>query len=427
MKIAIIGAGISGLSAALALAKRGHQVEIFQREAGVGGLIGTFDFAGTRIEHFYHFLCAKDAGYFRLCEELGLAERLRFKKARTGFYYDGRLYPFGSALDLLRFAPIPFNQRIRFGIFALEAQVRQAWRALDKLRAKPWLIQRIGQRAYDVIWEPLLALKFGGFHEEISAAWVWHRIHRVARSKGRMGYLEGGTALLLDTLVARLTELGVVIHESRPVSEILKADRSVRGVRTVDGAEHESDAVVSTVPLEVLAGLLPPDELAYGESLRKIKYIGVVCLLFKLKRPVSNNFWLNVHDKRVPFNGIIEYTNLNPLEAKDGHIVYVPYYVATDHPYYTMNDDALITQSWEALKLIAPHLRDEDRIAHHVARAAYAQAICPAHFLDLLPKPQSPLGGLHLLDSVFLYPEDRTQSGHIFKAEECARRIGNAS
>ena len=46
MKIGIIGAGISGLSAALSLAKNGHKVDIFQRESTVGGLIATFDFDG---------------------------------------------------------------------------------------------------------------------------------------------------------------------------------------------------------------------------------------------------------------------------------------------------------------------------------------------------------------------------------------------
>ncbi len=423
MKIAIIGAGISGLSAAHALAKLGHEVAIFQREDSLGGLIATFDFDGLQIEHFYHFLCGGDDGYFDLCEELGLRGNIRFRKARTGFYYDSKLYGFATPLDLLRFTPIPFSQRIRLGLFALEARYRKEWAQLDELVAKPWLIDRLGQRAYDVIWDPLLALKFGDFHDKISAAWVWHRLHRVARSKGRMGYLEGGTALLLDTLYQSLKKQGVAIHAGQPVQSILAENGRATGIRLENGAEHACDRVVSTVPMSVLAGLLPEGCDEYASELRRIDYIGVVCVVFKLKQPVSKNFWLNVHDSRVPFNGIIEFTNLNPLGKEDGHIVYIPYYVPTGHPYYRMDAAALIEKSWDALKLVAPHLADADRKAQHVARAPYAQAICPTGFLDIIPRHKAPLKGLRLLDSIFLYPEDRNQSAHILKSRDCARQI----
>lgn len=423
MRVGIIGAGISGLTAALELAERGHEVHVFQREGTTGGLIATFDFGGFRLEHFYHFLCAGDTGYFGLAERLGLADRIRFRPARTGFHYQGTRYGFSTPLDLLRFAPIPFAQRLRFGVFALEARWRTEWRQLDLITAKPWLIDRLGYRAYDVVWDPLLALKFGEYHDKISAAWVWHRIHRVAKSRGRMGYLEGGTQLLLDTLLERLAELGVTLHPGEPVTQIQTEGERVIGLSTEKTPDFTCDQVISTVPLEVLAGLLPEAHAAYADKLRRVKYIGVVCIAFKLKRPVSPYFWLNVHDSRVPFNGIIEYTNLNPLPEAEAHIAYVPYYVPTDHPLYRMDDDTLIQESWEALRLISDDLTDDDLIDTHLARAPYAQAICPTGFLNLLPDPVSPLRGLSLLDSVFLYPEDRTQSGHIDKAIACVERI----
>lgn len=419
-RIGIIGAGISGLSAALALARQGHHVEIFQRESSTGGLIATFDFDGLQIEHFYHFLCGGDIGYFALCKELGLRDKLRFTRARTGFYYDGRLYPFSSPLDLLRFSAIPFSQRIRFGLFALEAQLRKEWDQLDDLAAKPWLIDRLGHKTYDVVWDPLLALKFGEYFDKISAAWVWHRIHRVAKSKGQLGYLEGGTALLLETLHHELKRLGVIVHTGRPVTRLTVHEGRATGFTSADGATHGFDQVVSTIPLHLAANLLPDGHEDYAAALRNIKYIGVVCLSFKLKKRVSPYFWLNVNDPRVPFNGIIEFTNLNPIAPDAGHIVYVPYYIATDHPFYTMDDETILRQSWEALKIIAPGITDDDLLAHHIARAPVAQAICPVGFLRTLPKQKSPIKGLYLLDSTFLYPEDRTQSGHIIKSYELA-------
>jgi protoporphyrinogen oxidase len=421
MRIGIIGAGISGLAAAFRLARRGHHVEVFQRESSTGGLIATFDLAGTRIEHFYHFLCAGDTGYFELCRELGLQDRIRFVKARTGFYYQGQCFGFTTALDLLRFTPIPFSQRVRFGIFALESRMRDEWTQLDEITAEPWLIDRLGRRAFDVIWSPLLSLKFGEYSKTISAAWVWHRIHRVARSKGRMGYLEGGSGFLLDSLMASLKRSGITIHPGKPVTGIMAEAGRVRGLRLQGGSAYECERIISTVPLPVVADLIPPGWEDYETRLRAVRYIGVACVALKLTRPVTPYFWLNVHDSSIPFNGIIEYTNLNRLAGE--HIAYVPYYVPTDSPVYRMADHALIDQTWRGMKRIAPDLRDEDLVASHLSRAAYAQAICPTNFLRIIPGRRAPLGGLHLLDSVFLYPEDRTQSGNILKANECAEEI----
>jgi len=423
MRVGIIGAGISGLSTALALAKAGHEVDVYQRESEIGGLIATFDFGGFDIEHFYHFLCTSDIGYFRLCQELEIADQLRFEDTTTGFYYNGTSYSFCAPLDLITFPGISFRDRIRLGLFALDARKRKDWRALDAVAAKPWLIEQLGESTYNVIWKPLLEMKFGAFHDQVSAAWIWHRVHRVAKSRGKLGYLKGGTKLLLDTLHGRLAELGVRIHPGQPVKRILAKEGRVTGL-SFDGHEAvDCDRVVSTVPLSVLAKLLPAGWEEYAAEISRIDYIGVVCACLKLRRAVSPHFWYNVHDPRIPFNGIIEYTNMNPMPEHDNAIVYVPYYVATSHPTFVMPDEAVVEQSWAALKLMNPALVDEDLVGSHVARTPFAQAVCPTNFLSLLPDHIAPLQGLRLLDSTFLYPEDRTQAGHIRLANECALHI----
>lgn len=423
MKIGIIGGGISGLSAALAMSKYGHEVHVFQRERALGGLLATFDFGGIRAEHFYHFLCQDDQGVFALCRELGLSEAVHFKTASTGFYYCGKHYPFTTALDLLRFRPLTLQNRIRFGLFALAAKWRKNWQTLDAIPAKPWLLRQLTQQGYDVIWKPLLEMKFGAYHEQISAAWVWHRIHRVARSNGKLGYLEGGTAQLLDALHARLEALGVHIHCDAPVAQLNVEDGKLTGLRYGDQHNFACDRVISTVPMPILAQLLPEGYADYAAELQSISYIGVVCVLFKLARPVSKHFWLNVHDPDIPFNGVIEYSNLNPKHRDAGHLVYVPYYVDPKLPPYTDNDETVIAQSWAALQKIQPALKDADRLDVHVARTPFAQAVCPVHFLEQMPRQHAPIEGLHLLDSIFLYPEDRTQSGHILRAEALAAEL----
>ncbi|MBX3177816.1 MAG: NAD(P)/FAD-dependent oxidoreductase [Candidatus Hydrogenedentes bacterium] len=423
MRVGIIGAGISGLSAALALRQAGHEVDVFQREDEAGGLLATFDFDGVPVEHFYHFLCRTDIGFFRFCQQLEISPFLRFDEVSTGFYYNGAPFRFCKPLDLLLFPGFPLADRLRLGKFAIDIRKRQDWEALDRIPAKQWLIDRLGETVYRVVWEPLLALKFGDYHDRISAAWIAHRVHRVARSRNQMGYLEGGTRRLLDTLVARLEAEGVRLHTGRPVKRILAEGDRVSGLAFDGHPDHACDRVISTVPLPVLAGLLPAGWEEYAAALSRIDYIGVVCVALKLRRPVSRHFWYNVHDPRIPFNGIIEYTNLNPMPGLGGHLVYVPYYAATDRPIYSLPDAEAVAQSWAALKRMNPALEDGDLLDSHVARTPYAQAICPAGFQDMLPDQIAPLKGLRLLDSTFLYPEDRTQSGHIVKALACAADI----
>ncbi len=417
MKIAIIGAGISGLSSALVLAKQNHEVHIFQKEASIGGLIATFDFNGIRAEHFYHFLCRDDHGVFELCRELGIDESIVFRKASTGFYCNGHLYPFSTASDLLQFSPLTLKDRIRFGLFALASKWRKDWDSLDKIPAKAWLLENLGKHCYDIIWKPLLEMKFGAFHDHISAAWVWHRVHRVARSNGKLGYLQGGTGKLMDVLTDELQSMNIKIHTASPVHHILTSENKITGL--VHGNENTfvCDKIISTVPMKILSQLLPEGYTEYQKILESVHYIGVVCVLFKLARPVSNHFWLNVHDPDIPFNGVIEYTNLNPLSPNTEHLVYVPYYIDTSLAPYTEQNEKVIEDSWTALKRIQPALTDSDLLDVHVARTPFAQAVCPVEFCSSMPNQNSPIQGLHLLDSIFLYPEDRTQSGHIKRAK----------
>ncbi len=423
MRIGIIGAGISGLSAAYYLSRAGHHVEVFEQSDHVGGLVSTFDLNGLKLERYYHFLCAIDDGYVGLCRELGLDNRIRWVRSRTGFFYNGVEYPFTTPLDLLRFRPIPLTQRIRFGVFALEARMRREWRQLDDLTAKPWLIDRLGHRAYEVIWHPLLSMKFGEAHSSISAAWVWHRLHRVALSKGRMGYLDGGSQLLFDALVNRIQSQHAKIHLNQAVKSIQVSNDAVTGLVLHDGTVWPCERIISTVPLSLLSDLLPRNWHEYAQSLRRIEYIGVVCVVLQIKRPVSRYFWYNVNDPSVPFNGIIEYTNLNPLGKQHGHILYVPFYVPTSHPLYQETDETVFSRSWQAVKTINHLLNDSDLLTYRVFRSPNAQAVCPTGFLKILPEHHAPIRGLHLLDSTFIYPEDRTQSRLILHARDCASGI----
>jgi len=429
--IGIIGGGPAGLALADDLSQAGFGVTLFEAAQELGGLARSFELGDIRIERYYHFICSGDTGYFRKLSELDLTQTLRWRPTKMGFLYRGRLYPFSSAGDLLRFDGISLLGRLRYGLLALRCSLTERWQPLDAIPAESWLKKVLGDEAYMATWYPLLRVKFDRFHDQISAAWVWHRVHRVARSRRtpfhqeRLGYLVGGTDTLVAALEGRLHDRGVRLHTGAAVRRILIEGGRATGVETGEGTRWPFDAVVSAVPLPHFVRMAPELPADYRTALSAIDFIGVICVVLRLRHPLSGNFWLNVNDERVPFNGCIEYTNLNPDMTADGSsIVYVPFYVPRDHERFTYDDERLVADCVRALGVLNPRFRPDWLLDSVVSRDPYAQVICATGFAASVPPYRTPIANLFLIDSSQLYPADRTISGTIDLARDVATLLG---
>ena len=425
----IIGGGIAGLTAAYELSRAGRRVTLLERRPVLGGLARSQVIAGRETEVYYHFICADDHSLLGLIDELGLTPHLRWAEAPTSYFVDGRLYPFTTPADILRFSPVPFGDRLRFGLFATQCRRRTQWRDLDGLTAEAWLRRSGGERGYEVLWRPLLEGKFGRYAGQVSAPWIWHRLHRASRSRRsllrpeRFGCLAEGTSLLLRTLAERIREAGGEILTGEAATGLVLREGRVAAVRTSEG-EREAELVVAAAPLPELAQLLPPEAGAYRRELEAVDFLGVRCLLLRLTERLTDSYWVNVNDARCPFPGLIEYSHLNAEAAAAlGAMVYVPLYMATDDPRWPQEAAALTETLLAGLRVLRPELRPAaEAEAALVTGDEYAQAITPPGFGGRLPDLRTPVEGLWLLDSTQLYPSDRCLSGMIGLARELARR-----
>ena len=426
-RIGIVGGGVAGLSTAHFLLEQGFDPVVFEAAPVPGGLASTIEIEpGVRLERFYHFICAPDVHLLRLAESLGLGHRIHWRETRMALFHGGRLHPFGSPLELMRFSPLSMQDRLRVGLHVLQARRIRDWHVLDGMTAVDWLRRELGDEAYRVIWEPLLSMKFGERHREVSAAWIWSRIARVAKSRRglrqaeKLGYLEGGTGVLLDALSRRLEGR---IHLGAKVERIAIEANRVKGVQ-VDGRLEPFDAVVSTVPLRILARIAPELPSSYLDQLLGIEYLGVTCLLLKLKRSFGPYFWTNVSDPAIPFAGTIEYTRLNPMPALRGQsILYVPHYLPSEDDRFGWDLDRTLAEYLPALRRINPDFRQADIADAMLSRAPHAQVVCGVGFAALVPPFHAPVEGLFLTDSTQLYPEDRVISDLIRCAGEVASLV----
>lgn len=421
-RIAVLGAGPMGLAAAYQLVLDGYQPVIFEADDRVGGMTACFDFSGLQIERYYHFHCTSDTGFLNLLDELGIADRMNWTETKMGYWFNNQLQPWGNPIALLRFSGLTFIGKIRYGLMAFFATKRKNWKSLDEVEATDWIKKWVGEAVYEIMWHKLFEYKFHHFTGNLSAAWIWSRIRRLGQSrynlfKEKLGYLDGGSQTLLNRLQEFLEANGAELNLGQPVTRVLIDASRVTGVETKTG-RHEFSKVISTIPLPYVPQVFPdlPDNIL--NKYRSVNNIAVVCVIAKLSKPLSENFWVNTNDDEMDIPGLVEYSNLRPLKNA---VVYVPFYLPGEHPKYSEPDEIFIEKVKTYLMKINPDLSEDDFLDVRASRYRFAQPICEPGFLGKLPSVKLPVQGLCVADTSYYYPEDRGISESIDFGREMAR------
>lgn len=418
-KVVVIGAGAGGLAAARLLARNGDDVTVLERGPTIGGLGAGFELNGTALERYYHYLVPGEQDILDLLAELGLAGRIEWFRSSIGILTEGRVWPFTTPLDLIRFRPISMRDRMRAGLGALRLGRVRDWRSLDAIPAREWLSDLTSPAVTDVVWDPLLRAKFGPAAANVPAAWMWGRLQqrRGARRRGgeMLGYVRGGFALLFDALRADLDGHGATIRTSTSARRIVVRDGAVAGVEIDDGDELAADVVLFTGPLPTLPALL--DDEHVDPRWAAAEGLGALCAVFDLPYALTSTFWTNVCDATVPFGGIIEHTNLVPTSHYGGrHVVYLSRYfvhaedVATADPKATAKDWLKVVES------LFPHVSLDDIGQLHAFRTFYGAPLVSVPYLERIPPTRSEVHGLYLSTTAQIYPGDRGLSEAIRRA-----------
>jgi protoporphyrinogen oxidase len=413
-----------GLAAAYHALKRSHDVTLLEAAQEPGGMAAHFNFGGLSIERFYHFVCKSDQATFDLLAELSLQDKMRWVSTSMGYYFDGALYSWGDPVSLIQFPHLSIVEKLRYGLMMFASTRRNDWRPLENLSAKEWIEGWCGRSVYDRLWKPLFDLKFYEYADNISAAWIWTRIKRVGTSRRSMfqeelGYIEGGSETLVKALVRAIEGIGGRIALSAQATRIVCRDQRVTGVEA-GAITYPADAVIATLPTPFVSRLVPDLPGDERRAYDAIANIGVVCVVFRLKRSISPHFWVNISDRRFQIPGIVEFSNLRPTGDT---VVYVPYYMPTTNPKFTRDDAFFREEAFGYLKLLNATLADNDLIATHVGRLRHAQPVCPPGFAAMLPPIETSIRGLQIADTCFYYPEDRGISESVRLGKLMAERV----
>lgn len=411
-----------GLAVAYQLARDGHHPVIFEADDRIGGMTAAFDFSGLSIERYYHFHCISDHAFLDVLKELGLEKKMHWVETKMGYWYQNRLQAWGNPIALLKFRGLSLVAKFRYGLHAFLSTKRNDWKPLDNRDAQTWIRGAVGAEAWEVLWRRLFEYKFYNYSDNLSAAWIWSRIRRIGRSRyslfrEKLGYLDGGSETLLQGMKQDIEAKSGEFRLKSPVTRVIIENGQTKGVE-VNGQVEYFDKVISTIPLPYVPKIMPDLPADVIECFKSLKNVAVVCVIAKLRKPLTDNFWLNTNDPEMDIPGLVEYSNLRPL---DQHIVYVPFYVPGEHPLFAEPDQNFLDKVQRYLKKINPALTDDDFIELRASRYRYAQPICEPGFMDRLPPVKQSIEGLWIADTSYYYPEDRGISESIDFGRKMAR------
>ena len=337
MRVAILGGGACGTTAAWHLARAGVDVTVLEREPRVGGLCGTEERDGFRFDFGGHRFISRSRALQGLVQEL-VGEDLLLRTRSSAVLHGGRRFRYPLELD-----DVVRNAGVVDGGRALLSYARQRLRARGAdVSFEDWVVQRFGRRLYDAFFGPYTHKLWGIAPTEISSDWAAQRISLPSLGDVALrlaGLRYGGARTYARSYWYPRLGIGQIFERMAAVAEghgarfrlgarVVGLDRArdgrVAAVRftTARGDEELAcDAVISTLSLPLLARMLAgpslPRDVARAAGHLRFRAIRLVHLL--LERPeFSPHTWLYVSEPQYRIARIQEPRRRSPDMAPPG-------------------------------------------------------------------------------------------------------------
>ncbi len=392
MRIGIVGGGLTGLALAQRLAMKNHQITVYEREPQLGGLATHHDYGAFIWDRFYHVILPSDRYLINFIGDLGLSDRLRWRRTLTGFFVDQKLYSLSSGLDFLRFSPLNLWSKCRLVFTILYGSRVRNWRHLEQIPVGKWLQKLSGKLNYEKIWQPLLLAKLGIEYERVSAVFIWSYIARMFSARDRstqkehLGHVAGGYKTIFDHLAAMINSNGGRIRTGVSVKQIFP--RKIGGLTLEsDQGQDQFDKIIFTSPVDALRRVADERLVNVRQRGEKIEYLGVVCMVLVTRKPLVPHYIVNIADQRVPFTGIIGLSNLvDTRETADLHVTYLPKYVHADSAVLSEPDDEIRQSFFAGLKIMFGDWEQCGVESVHINRARRVQPLQVLNYSSLVPQ-----------------------------------------
>ena len=385
MRVAIVGAGFTGLAAGLELLNKGHEVVVFEKEDKVGGLASNFKPSGWKwgLEKYYHHIFSGDKEVINLAKSVDWPAF--FERPTTNSWISSKKKQLDSPLSLLMFDELSLISRLHMGVGLFGLKITRNGLKLEKHRAVEVLPKLVGKEGYKKVWEPLLTAKFGMYLPKVNMAWFWARVNKRTAS---LGYFEGGFGRLAEKMAEKIQKIGGEVK---------------LGVNFKINKE-KFDKVLITTPAPVVNNLLSGKKIEWP----KIDYLWGQTLILELSERFMEGYWLNILEKDWPFLVVVEQTNfINKKNYGNKHVVYLGNYLKNGDKRLKMSEKELLDLYLPYLKKINPGFDVGSVIRKWKLQDPFAQPVFPVNYSRQVPRITTKSSGVFVANMSMVYPWDR--------------------
>jgi protoporphyrinogen/coproporphyrinogen III oxidase len=274
-KIAVIGAGISGLTCAYELQKAGHDVEVFEKDSLVGGRMSTrtkedlpFDIGADHLGGVYRSIES-------YCKELGVPW-VPMIAPKYAIRRSGKLYPAYKVVKMLdQFRLAVYGKRLKkeTDFFNLSTTVDE-----DSENVYDYSKRVLGKDSANYLAEGLI--NGYQFHRasEVSRGVFTAFVRTIKFDKWTLHKTQGGMIALSQAMADKLT-----VHLSMPVLEVIQSKEGGKNVLIFKDQERkEFDLVVISSTANITRTILKDQTIQQDHLLNQVEYSKTISLAYKL-------------------------------------------------------------------------------------------------------------------------------------------------
>lgn len=363
-KIAVLGAGLAGLSCAYELSKKGFNVTVFEKDSGAGGLAKSISnsFTSDLGPHRFHPKNKKLVRYFE--EEFGI--KFVERKRKSMIFINGKLidYPL-EFLNVLK--SIPLSESFRMSVDYFFAKFRRDTKK-NNISFEDWVKSRFGKRIYEVFFKGYTEKILGLDCRKVSRDWSEQRIKLsglksifkfLSSDKGKgpesmFFYPEkGGIGSFSKAFENGIRKRKGKIKLNSRIKKIIKKGKKPSVIEFEQGGKkfkEKFDFFVSTIPIGEFARLIASPQNII-ETGKKLDFRSIVFVFISLNNPsISNNHWIYFPEKKFFCNRISEPKNFSGKNVpKEKSVMCVEITCSFNDAIWKMSNEALAEASIASL------------------------------------------------------------------------------